>query len=499
MSAPAQVDWFAQNAPKPASTPAPQKDWFAENAPGKSATKTTALPDFAGKATSMRAAPKPLSKEWWKQQYLNAVDKGTSYLPAAGATAGGIIGGGSGAFDFGSTSIPGAIGGAGFGGMGGEALKQIIRRAVLGQGPATAGDAARDITTAGITNAAVEGVGHMFPSLSGPLESMATRQYEKALAPTTKEMKATAQDIVPGLIERGEMGSIEGLEKKAGAKAAEIRPKLNQEYQNLEQSLPKLPVRGPGGRMAKSNVGQLGGAGRQVISDLDKLKTKYFVKDAAGQMQNANPEAVQAIEKVQGIVKQYGQNISPTSLRQLKQVFDEPVAHAGGYGAADLDTHYALNAKKAAANSIRDILHQASPNLAALDKEISFWLDVQKVTSETALRRTGQAGGLMKVLSPLAYGTAVDAGLTYGGVGHGLQAGTVTVLTVLASQMMRSPLWRTSSAVFKDRVADALASGSIEQVGMLAARLGIASSRNNGQPKPADVGRDTSESNQQQK
>ena len=238
--------------------------------------------------------------------------------------------------------------------------------------------------------------------------------------------------------------------------------------------------------MQAATAGQLPGAGKQVIKDLESLKAEYMVPDAAGVLHPANPQAISAIEGVQEIVRQYGPNISPTSLRQLRQIFDEPVAHAGGYAGADLATHYTLNAQEAAANSIRKILHSASPDIGGLNKEISFWLDVRKVTSETALRQTGQAGGLVKTFAPLAVGAAGTAGLHYGGAAGGIEAGAVMTLVAVATKMIRSPAWRTTSAVFKDRVASALASGSVGDLAALATRVGIAVRSDNQQVDQGD-------------
>jgi hypothetical protein len=444
--------------------PAPQggQSWDEQGNPIQAAPKAAPM-----KPSSMRAYPKPFTVDWLKRKGLDAETSFESALPAAGATIGGVAGGMS-------AGPPGAVGGAGFGGMGGEAARQILRRAMGWGGPATSGEAAQDITKAGVTQAAIQVPTEVAPMLKGPLSRMAEGQYSRALAPTTNYMKATARDVVPGLIDRGEVGSLESLNKRAGERVGELMPELEKEYKALQASSPKLPVRGAGGRMQASTVGQIPQAGTQVLKDLDALKSKYMVKDAAGNLQVANQQAVSAIDGVQATVKKFGKNISPESLRQLKQIFDEPVAKAGGYAGADLATHYTLNAQEAAANSIRKILRSASPNISELNKEVSFWLDVQLVTGKTLERQTGQSGGLVKVLAPLAGGAAADIGFHFGGTAGGIEAGAATAGVVIATKMIRSPLWRTTSAVFKDRVARALASGSIGELSSLATRVGIA-------------------------
>lgn len=395
-----------------------------------------------GPGATMQAQPKPWTYPWLKGKLVNAEDAFSAALPAGGAMIGGIAGAPGGP--------AGAIGGAGIGGMGGAAAKQIMRRVLGFGGPSTTDEAAKDIMGEGAIQGGIQAATEGLPLLAGPLKNAAASQYERALAPTTKPNKVIARKITPELINRGEYGSLGGLEDRAAQQAAVYRPQLDAAYQ-------AMPVQ------------STAGSGPQIVQALENLKGKYTVQGMP-----ANPTAVNAISGVQDVVKQYGNDIAPDSLRKLKAIFDEPVASRGGFAGGDLTTAYTLKAQKAAGNSIRGILGQASPDVAALNKEISFWLDVQRVTSQSGLRQTGQAGGLLKVLSPLGVGAAgAMTGAQYGA--HvGVEAGAAAALTTAAIQITRSPLWRTGSAVLKDRLADALARGSVGEVSALAARFGIA-------------------------
>jgi len=215
--------------------------------------------------------------------------------------------------------------------------------------------------------------------------------------------------------------------------------------------------------------GQLPGAGKQVLADIEAAKGQYM---AGGKV--VDPGGVKALDDVKDIVSQYGNDVSPTTLRQMRQVFEAPVAKAGGYAGADLSTQYALNAKQAAADSIRHLLNNSPSDIGAINKEISFWLDVQRVTRDSALRRTGQEGGLAKTLSPLASGGVASlSGLQFGAE-RGIEAGAVTALSTAAYLATRSPTWRTASSVVKGRLADALARGSVGEATALLARFGVA-------------------------
>lgn len=403
---------------------------------------------FAG-AKSLSAQPAVFSKQWLKEKAKNLGLDFADALPGTGATLGAVAGGASGVATGGTTSIPGAVGGAVFGGAGGEAGKQLIYRGLGWPSPETSQEAAERIGTAGLIQggiqAATEGLGKFAP----PLQKAAASQYERALSPTTKINKAITQDIVPELIQRGEFGSLQGLEKKAGQKISALSPTLNQAYQQAPVMLP--------------------GAGTKVIQYLENLKQSYM---PGGNV--AQPQAVNAIEGVQNIVKQYGPDVDPTTLRRLRQIFEDPVAQRGGYAGTDLSTNYTLSAQQQAADSIRGILNK-NPDIGALDKEISFWLDVQRVTSQSGLRRTGQEGGLMKVLGPL--GAAVTGSGTGAATHSPVAAMGAAGSILLASygvQAVRSPLWRTMSAVAKDRFAQALASGDVGEVTALLTRLGVA-------------------------
>lgn len=434
---------------------------------------------------SVSAAPKPFTLPWLKSKFYTAADATADSLPAAGATIGGTIGATGGTLaEPGGGSLLGAVGGAGIGGMAGSAGKHLIR-GILGfdkPGDTSTNDISTDIAKEGATQGGIEALTGGLARIAPWLKGTAVGQYERALAPTTKINKAIAQDIAPKLVQRGVHGSLDSIADQAGEQAANLRPQLNEAYDNLATHRAGLPqelspvVNGapasPTSAETAAKPPVLPGSGTKIVNDLEKLKGKYVVDG-----QPANPTAVDAISGVQDIVKQYGNDISPNSLRKLKQIFDDPVAAKGGYAGADLTTQYSVKAQKAAANSIRDIVHQASPDIASLDKEISFWLNVQKVAGASALRRTGQEGGLLKSLAPLASAAAGGGALAQlagGGTAHTLEGATGAFLAAHAAAAMRSPAWRTASAVLKDRFADALASGNVGKVLALSARFGVA-------------------------
>lgn len=407
---------------------------------------------FGGTNAVISNQPKPGSMAWFKSMLYRGTDATANALPGAGAMIGAYVGAGGGSVVPGPGTALGAIGGAGIGGMGGEAAKHLVRQAAGFEQPYDPGQAAGDVAKQGALQGGIQGLTEALPFLAPLLRRTAVSQYTKALAPTTKINKAIAEDIAPQMIQRGQWGSLEGLEKNATQQASTIRPELNAEYASLQQAQP-----------------QIKGAGDQVVNDLEGLKNSYVVDGKI-----ADPQAVNAISDVQDIVRQYGSDVSPDSLRRLRQIFENPVAKKGGYAGADLSTQYALQAKDAASNSIRRILNTSPTDIGALNKEISFWLDVQRVTGDSALRQTGQQGGMLKVLSPLAAGLGGTTGFIHGGAQQGLEGFLGTAGMIALTRALRSPAWRTLSAVGKARLADALASGSAGNVASTLTRLGFA-------------------------
>jgi hypothetical protein len=400
------------------------------------ATSSTAIHQIS-------AQPKPGTMAWVKQKFYQAVDATANAMPGAGAMIGGAIGAPEGPIA--------AIGGAGIGGMAGAGARKIIRNAAgFEQNPQTASQVANDIAKEGVIQGGIQGVTEGIGAAAPVLKNAAVGQYERALSPTTRINKGIAEKIAPQMVQRGLHGNLDALAEQAGEQATALRPQLDAAYQAVP-------------------VTATAGSGPKIIDALEQLKAKYVVNGMPAQ-----PAAVKAISDVQDIVKQYGNDISPNSLRQLKQVFDEPVAAKGGFAGADLSTQYGIKAQKAAANSIRSILNEASPDVAMLNKEMSFWLDVQRVTKASAMRKTGQEGGLLKTFEPYMLAAGGAAGMLHGGPQESLASATATFLATHAALAARTPAWRTASAVFKDQFANALARGDVGRVVALSARFGVA-------------------------
>ena len=168
-------------------------------------------PSPSARATATISAKPPLlSAKGLKSAAYTGADYLTNLLPTIGGGIGGIIGGGAGFLSGGAPSVPGGLAGAAIGGAGGEAAKQLSRRALFGSDPAmsgvpaTSGEAAKSIGKEAALQSAYELGGQAL----GRGISTLTRAPAKAAIPLT-HAEATG-GRASSFMERLSEGSIPG-------------------------------------------------------------------------------------------------------------------------------------------------------------------------------------------------------------------------------------------------------------------------------------------------
>jgi hypothetical protein len=197
----------------------------------------------------------------------------------------------------------------------------------------------------------------------------------------------------------------------------------------------------------------------------------HSVPDATGKLIPKGPEAERAIGNISKLqqtlvdVSQHdpatGELVIPSDkVRSLKQYFDDIAAKAGRYQGKDLSDQSAAEAHGLAADAIRSELAKDNPDIAALNKEYSFWKNVNQVVSDTVSRQQGQS-------KPLGVQLARAGGFVKGGP---LGAEAMGALT----EAVRSPAWRTVTSVMKDRLADAIAAGNSGAINFYTKKIGQA-------------------------
>jgi hypothetical protein len=292
-------------------------------------------------------------------------------------------------------------------------------------------------------------------------------EYARALAPTTRANKAITAQVVPELIDRGvTAATLKGLQAQAqthiGALGAAIgeawdklppgtSTELAPVYDRLQNAIEDVHSveSGPQTKTVTPPPSNVLGPNGQPVQ-----QAPYTVTST--EMIPKGPEAARAISNLKALQQTLtdvsetdpvtGKTVVPVDkVVGLRRYFDDIAARAGRYQGKDLADQSTAEAHGIAADAIREQLAQDHPDIAALNKEYSFWKNVNQVVTDTITRKQGQAPSL---------GTRVAqaAGFVKGGVLGAEAAKTLAEATA-------SPAWRTVDAVLKDRLADALAKG----------------------------------------
>ena len=226
--------------------------------------------------------------------------------------------------------------------------------------------------------------------------------------------------------------------------------------QAVSKTPPAQPYTGP-------QPQPLGKSSQAIIDHLEDYKERFRVNGS-----DVDPDAVAKASQLQGIIREMGPDVSYKDLNRVRQIWDQKVARAGGYSGQTMAEGSMLDAQKAGATAIRSELAKANPDIAAINTQFHFWKNVSDVLDATETRKTGQFGGLGRLFAPLL-------GFT-GGVAHGgyAQGAEVAAGLLALNQAIQSTAWRTTSAVVKNQIADAMMSGNFKRVSSLAARVATA-------------------------
>lgn len=367
------------------------------------------------------------------------------WLPAIGGAVGGVLGAGGGTlFGMGVGAVPGAVGGAALGGAAGEAARQNIRRMMGAAAPQTSEEAATGIAEQGGIQAAAELTGRGLAAAGGAAVRTflpaPAKQYAQALGATTVANKQISEKIVPELIDRRVTGSREYIATLTDAQVAKAGAAI-------DDALSKMP---------KGQAADVGA----VLNQLQKLKKQYVVPSS---VPGTNVIVDQAAYDNLGAMQKLVASTQPTfeSVRRLRQILDGMVTAGDKAFGRTIAEGTELDAKREAANAIRGELSKINPDIAKINKEFSFWKDVDRVISATQLRTGSQATPLGQTIAQGVAAPAVTAAAATGNPGV---AATIAIPVVLR-KILQSPSWKTFSAVQKDRLADAIARGDAQRVG----------------------------------
>jgi hypothetical protein len=299
-----------------------------------------------------------------------------------------------------------------------------------------------------------KGIGKVAPQASEALQSSAAKNYEDVLNPTRVDTKYQTQKIMPQLLQERPIAMTRpGLAEKAAGQADVAGQQIEDAVSNLSGNMKTQPV----------------------IDGLENLRQKYQVNGVS-----LRPEVDGAINTLQDQLRAMSQpgdvpggaqgpgeaSISYQDVVKARRILDGAVAEVGGYQGRPLSDTSMANIRKATANSFREELSNASPDLAAVNAKFHFWTTLSDVLDQTIQRKTGQVNALPKMETVIAgAGGLARSGLT-GAVGWAAAMKTL-------GAAFRSTGWRTVSAATKGALADSLASGQFGNVANVLSKAGI--------------------------
>lgn len=272
--------------------------------------------------------------------------------------------------------------------------------------------------------------------ITAGLKSSAVDSIGKALNPTTNANKVITNRIAGEIINRpiSEVGAITAGGLKNKAKAGRLL---------AGEAFEEIPALA--GRVNTTDV----------LSSLQKMRSEFIID---GKIIDATP--IKVIDDVSKTIAQYGTSIPNSTLQKIGRVFSKQVAKGGGYIGKSIKEGTEIDVKREVTDSIREILAKQFPDVAAINKEYTFWKNFENVAGATKTRKVGQKGAFKNLMTAIGASSGAAAGGPSGAVVTGGAFRTV-------ASLIDSPIWNIVAAKTKDRLADAIASGSTKKIRLI--------------------------------
>lgn len=331
----------------------------------------------------------------------------------------------------------------------------------------------------------------ILPPAARLLKRLAREQYGKILHPLGRAAKEVTEDkLLSGeptdLVGRGVTGSKEKLRDRFVREATESGKVVDAEYNRLDQTkktrlAPLFDsiddwVTGKSFLKAdrpSSNQNYLVGRATKVLPPSDREANPEMVK-----------EGVDLTKDTIRLLGNYADKVPPGTIRNLRQLWDEEL-----FG-RNLQVNPATAAdkvKKAAADSMRQVLHSQHPTTKDIDAEFSFWKSAANMMES---RITSDTGKLELVKKMGNHWKAILGGVAGGEAGREKDSSALSIIAGAAAgaalgEAMASTSWQSVSAVTKNKVADLLVNGKGQEAAMLAGRaVGYSVVRRHKHPAP---------------
>lgn len=277
------------------------------------------------------------------------------------------------------------------------------------------------------------------------IRGKAVKQYAEALGATKEEFKDLTQKVVPELLDRGiKAKNLSTLSEQAIKKSDEAGVAIDDFIQNIPETT-RMKV-------------------KPVIDALEKTKSEFIVDGV-----KLEPQIIKSADSLKKVIAQFGEEISPSSLRKVRQIWDKTVAKAGGFAGKTLKEGGEVDLKKVATSAIREELGKEFPDLAKLNAEFTFWENVQKITEATLKRKSTQGKGLSQVISSTVGGAS---GFASGdSVGERFKNAAIGAVLGKYVGAFNSPGYKMLSANTKNKLAKIIASGNTKKIEFAMAKI----------------------------
>lgn len=335
----------------------------------------------------------------------------------------------------------------------GKAVAELGKSGVVTK--AQTGDTGTAALSMGLT-AAVPGAASLVRA-GRNLASGAEKSVAQALGATKEVHKATAQKIAPEMLERGVGGSRPQMLERAERELAGLGPQMGAAQRAAAEAGKTVP-------------------GQVVRGELQFAREGLMVPNAQGVMSvvPGSERVVRQLQRMEDFVATLGDEIPFDKANRIKQAWDKIVAKGGLYGpkatATAADNAQAW-ATREGAGAFRKLLNDASPDLAALNKEYAFWKGLKDVLKATEARTQAQSGGLVASIGGV---TGAASGFASGdSLGDSVEKALIGgVAGRQVIKLLQSPTWRTRvSGPLKFKLGNALASGHAGEIQKVARHI----------------------------
>lgn len=306
-----------------------------------------------------------------------------------------------------------------------------------------------DPVTGAVLSGAATGAGDAAKALSAKLKDQAETKIMQALGATKERYKAIADKITPEILQRGLTGSREAIQQRAAAMKSEVGDQIDTAIQAFNRTHDSSAV----------------------LAALEQAKAPYLL-NVNGKTVVLDSRPIGQLDKLKQTLTQLGPQPTTEQLVAVRRAWDQVASQAGGYAqraagaiGMPLKEQSEAWAKREGANAIRSLLAQDVPELAKINKEYSFWKNLDDVLTQTLQRTAPQKPGLAVEVAK-AGGQAAGAAIGVSGGPAASALGSVLgrQLSGMVEKAITSPSWKMVDAQLRNKLADAITAGSRGQV-----------------------------------